>query len=527
MSAESLGNPVDRGWSWVILGASSAISFLHIGSIKSFGLFFVEILEMFDASVSVTSLISSLQAVCFAVVALPVLSIGINFQSSRFFCLVGGLLCTAAYALSAFAMNVEFIIFTLSILFGCGGGFLFPPTLVILGRYFHKRRGLANGLSMAAACLGGLAYPLYIRFCMDEYGVRGALLLVSGLYMHVLIAACLLTPPEQYGLSKRNEKLPEKENLLLSPIVKRTNSLTLTNDNSALSSSLPNIRLSREPVKTRRRTVTISHDANSPSTHKLKTPNFSQYLSNMSLMSISLVDLSLQKSTTNMKIKEMKWHDYLKKIDLTVLKQIEFILFLVAFCFSAVPAIFFVFLPAFAREKGISDNEILILVCIAGFTDFLGRVVWGFLSDIQRIRTSHIIVITMFILGTLSQMARLLESFVAFCLFITLYGFFAGSPFALFSSMITKIVGIEKFPTAYACLILAQTCTLATSIPFSGFLRDLTSGYYATCHYIGTNALLSALLFLFEPFAQRMDLKRNVNIRTQNVQNSDLQKNGI
>ncbi|XP_062604618.1 monocarboxylate transporter 14-like [Saccostrea cucullata] len=526
MSEGSLGNPVDRGWSWVILGASSAISFLHIGSIKSFGLFFVEFLEMFDASVSVTSLISSLQAVCFAVVALPVLSIGINFRSSRFFCLVGGILCTAAYALSAFAMNVEFIIFTLSILFGCGGGFLFPPTLVILGRYFKKRRGLANGLSMAASCLGGLAYPLYIRLCMDKYGVRGALLLVSGLYMHILIASCLLTPPEQYKVYKETDKLPENENLLHSPTVKQGNNDTLAEDNNVLSSSLPNIRLSREPIKTRRRTVTISHEENPPSTHKLKTPNFSQYLSNMSLMSISLVDLSLKKSTTNMKSKEMKWYDYLKKIDFAVLKQIEFILFLVAFCFSAVPAVFFVFLPAFAREKGISDNEILILVCIAGFMDFLGRVVWGFLSDIQRIRTSHVIVVTMFILGTLSQMTRLLESFEAFCLFVTLYGFFAGSPFALFSSMIIKIVGIEKFPTAYACLILAQTCTIATSIPFSGYLRDLTSGYYATCHYIGTNALISALLFLFEPIAQKMDLKRHINIQTQNVQISDLQKNG-
>lgn len=214
---------------------------------------------------------------------------------------------------------------------GCGSGFLFPPTLVILGRYFRKRRGLANGLSMASACLGGLAYPLFIRFCMDEYGVRGALLLISGIYMHIFIAVCLLTPPEQYR-PKPNRKLQEKENLL-NPMVVDTS----VND-SSLSSSLPNIRVSRAPVR-KRRTITISEDINPSNSHDHRTLNFSKYLSNISLMSISTVDISLQKSN-NVKTKDMKWYEHVKNMDFSVLKQTEFMLFLVSFCFSAVPAIF-------------------------------------------------------------------------------------------------------------------------------------------------------------------------------------------
>ncbi|XP_022337687.2 monocarboxylate transporter 12-like [Crassostrea virginica] len=510
MVEEKLGNPVDRGWSWVILAACSSISFLHIGSLKAFGLFFVEFLEMFDASVSVTSLIFSLQNVFYALVALPVLSIGINFQSSRCFCVFGAILCTLAYALSTFAMNVEFLICTLSIVFGCGSGFLFPPTLVILGRYFQKRRGFANGLAMAGACLGGLVYPLFIRFSIDEYGVRGALLLLSGIYMHVFVAASLLTPPEKYK-SKTVTNRQENEKLLHTPIVKNRN---ITTPNANLSSSLPNIQLKQEPIK-KRRTMTISEDAQPGENHRHKVSNFSQYLSNISLMSISTVDLNFQKSTVLKK--ELRWFDYIKAMDFSVLKQTEFVLFLVSFCFSAIPAIMNVFLPAFAREMGRTDSEILVLVCIIGFMDFLGRVVTGFLSDNPRIRSSHIIVITMFALGTLAQFARFLNSFWAFCVFVTLYGFFAGSPFALFSSMMSKIVGIEKFPTAYAFLILAQTCTFATTIPFSGYLRDLTGSYFVSCHYLGTNALISVVLFLLEPLAQRMDRKRNLHEQTSIV----------
>lgn len=51
-----------------IFTASASISFLHIGSLKAFGLFFVEFLEMFDASVSVTSLIVSIQNVFYALI---------------------------------------------------------------------------------------------------------------------------------------------------------------------------------------------------------------------------------------------------------------------------------------------------------------------------------------------------------------------------------------------------------------------------------------------------------------------------
>uniref|UniRef100_A0A8W8IP41 Monocarboxylate transporter 12 n=1 Tax=Magallana gigas TaxID=29159 RepID=A0A8W8IP41_MAGGI len=449
MDEENIGNPVDTGWSWVILFASASISFLHIGSLKAFGLFFVEFLEMFDASVSVTSLIVSIQNVFYALIALPVLSIGIRFLSSRSLCFIGAILCTSAYAMSVFAMNVEFLIFTLSVVFGCGSGFLFPPTLVILGRYFRKRRGLANGLSMASACLGSLAYPLFIRFCMDEYGVRGALLLISGIYMHIFIAVCLLTPPEQYR-PKTNRKLQEKENLL-NPLVVDTS----VND-SSLSSSLPNIRVPREPVR-KRRTMTISEDINPSNSNDRRTLNFSKYLSNISLMSISTVDISLQKSN-NVKKKDMKW------------------------------------------------------------------VVSGFLSDNPRIRTSHIIVVPMFAIGTISQFARFLNSFSTFSAFVTIYGFFAGTPFALFSAMTSKIVGIEKFPTAYAFLILAQTCTFATVIPLSGYLRDVTGNYNAACHFIGTNAFLSVILFLFEPFAQRIDQKRKLNVQTIIVHNGDSAK---
>lgn len=303
---------------------------------------------------------------------------------------------------------------------------------------------------------------------MDEYGVRGALLLISGIYMHIFIAVCLLTPPEQYRPKTKSE-LQEKENLL-NPLVVDTS----VND-SSLSSSLPNIRVPREPV--RKRTMTISEEINPSNSNDRRTLNFSKYLSNISLMSISTVDISLQKSNT-VKKKNMKWYEHVKNMDFSVLKQTEFILFLVSFCFSAVPAIFNVFLPAFARERGITDNQILILVCIIGFMDFLGRVVSGFLSDNPRIRTSHIIVVPMFAIGTISQFARFLNSFSTFSAFVTIYGFFAGTPFALFSAMTSKIVGIEKFPTAYAFLILAQTCTFATVIPLSGkkckFLRYIT-----------------------------------------------------
>lgn len=57
--------------------------------------------------------------------------------------------------------------FTYGFLFGCGSSFAFQPSLVILGHYFRRRLGLANGLVTAGSSLFSIGMPALL----EEVGV--------------------------------------------------------------------------------------------------------------------------------------------------------------------------------------------------------------------------------------------------------------------------------------------------------------------------------------------------------------------
>lgn len=58
-------------------------------------------------------------------------------------------------------------------------GLSFPPTVYIVTSYFSKRRGLANGLCISGSALGSIILPPVLRYLLDEFGYRGACLIMG------------------------------------------------------------------------------------------------------------------------------------------------------------------------------------------------------------------------------------------------------------------------------------------------------------------------------------------------------------
>ncbi|KAH0630904.1 hypothetical protein JD844_004242 [Phrynosoma platyrhinos] len=70
----------------------------------------------------------------------------------------------AAYTcLTKSKQSLEVRCFTYGVLFGCGSSFAFQPSLVILGHYFKRRLGLANGLVTAGSCLFSVSLPFLLK----------------------------------------------------------------------------------------------------------------------------------------------------------------------------------------------------------------------------------------------------------------------------------------------------------------------------------------------------------------------------
>ena len=67
-----------------------------------------------------------------------------------------------------------------------------------MGQYFKHRRAIANGIAMSGVGIGQLIFSPILRLLLDNYGLKGALLIMAGVSLHVCVAAILMRPASAY-----------------------------------------------------------------------------------------------------------------------------------------------------------------------------------------------------------------------------------------------------------------------------------------------------------------------------------------
>lgn len=67
-----------------------------------------------------------------------------------------------------------------------------------INSFFKEKRGRAVGVGMSITGLGSIYMPLLMSFLMYLYGWRYAVLILSAICLHSLVAACLLRPAKWY-----------------------------------------------------------------------------------------------------------------------------------------------------------------------------------------------------------------------------------------------------------------------------------------------------------------------------------------
>ncbi|XP_028438200.1 monocarboxylate transporter 1-like [Perca flavescens] len=185
--------PPEGGWGWaVVVGAFISIGFSYAFP-KSITVFFKEIAVIFDATPSQVSWISSIMlAVMYA--GGPISSILVNKYGSRPIILLGGCLSGSGLIAASFCNTVEQLYFFIGVVGGLGLAFNLNPALTMIGKYFYKRRPIANGIAMAGSpvFLSTLA-PLN-SWMYDQFGWRGSFLILGGLLFNCCVAGSLMRP---------------------------------------------------------------------------------------------------------------------------------------------------------------------------------------------------------------------------------------------------------------------------------------------------------------------------------------------
>ncbi|XP_057712047.1 monocarboxylate transporter 2 [Corythoichthys intestinalis] len=219
--------PPDGGWGWAVVVAS----FISIGFSyafpKAITVFFKDIQIIFGASYSEIAWISSIMlAVMYA--AGPISSILVNTYGCRPIVMMGGCLCAVGMTLASFCNSVVQLYLCIGVIGGLGLAFNLQPALTMIGKYFYKKRPIANGLAMAGSpvFLSSLA-PLN-QYLFNQFGWRGSFLILGGLLLNCCVAGSLMRPlgPPPSKL-KKEEVVSAKEKRTAWQLVNKYLDLTL------------------------------------------------------------------------------------------------------------------------------------------------------------------------------------------------------------------------------------------------------------------------------------------------------------
>uniref|UniRef100_A0A3B3IAA0 Monocarboxylate transporter 1 n=1 Tax=Oryzias latipes TaxID=8090 RepID=A0A3B3IAA0_ORYLA len=199
--------PPEGGWGWmVVTGAFISIGFSYAFP-KCITVFFKEIEVIFDVTSSQVSWISSIMlAVMYG--GGPISSILVNKYGSRPVMMAGGLLSGVGLVAASFCNSVPALYFCIGVIGGLGLAFNLNPALTMIGKYFYKRRPIANGIAMAGSpvFLSTLA-PLNTWF-FDQFGWRGSFMILGGLLLNCCVAGSLMRPigPKPKPAEKTTER---------------------------------------------------------------------------------------------------------------------------------------------------------------------------------------------------------------------------------------------------------------------------------------------------------------------------------
>ena len=193
MTAE-LFVPPDGGYGWLIaFGAFNAL-FWTAGMVKSYGVIFDLILKTFpESSVTLAAWIPA-SMTTLALAMAPLASALCQRFNCRNVTFVGSLLCFIGISSSSLAQNVETLFATFGICTGLGIGLSTTPGIILVARYFDKRRGVANAFCLSGTAAGSLCLPFLIKTLAQAYAFEGTLLLLGACMLHISVSAALYRP---------------------------------------------------------------------------------------------------------------------------------------------------------------------------------------------------------------------------------------------------------------------------------------------------------------------------------------------
>ncbi|KAK8379905.1 hypothetical protein O3P69_019725 [Scylla paramamosain] len=165
------------------------------GFTYTFGIYFVQLVQYYDATAAATSWIASI-LVGVTLGSGPIAGILVNKFGCRVVTIAGALLASAALFSSIAAPSVETLYVTIGLGAGLGFGLIYLPAIVCVTCYFEKRRSFATGIAVCGSGIGTFAFSPLVEYLINEVSWQNSLIVISGIMLNCVVFGALFRPLE-------------------------------------------------------------------------------------------------------------------------------------------------------------------------------------------------------------------------------------------------------------------------------------------------------------------------------------------
>ncbi|XP_061471596.1 monocarboxylate transporter 7 [Rhineura floridana] len=450
----------DGGWGWIVAFAFFFVEALTYGIIKSFGVFFTDLVQSFDES---NSRISWIISICVFVLTFtaPLSTVLSNRFGHRLVVMTGGLLISTGMVAGSFARTVVEMYISIGIVSGLGYCLTFLPTVTILSQYFDKKRSLVTAVASTGECFAVFSFAPAITALKEHIGWRYSLLFVGLLQLGIVACGSLLRPII----------IKAQEVVKVSPVEEQKETKYILENEQT--------RTSIDSIDSGVEVTTSPH--NMPGDAKLELKNEEPKENTDILIEAKSIPIKQPKP---------------KLLDFSVMKNYGFICYALFGLFATLgffaPSLYIIPL---SMSLGIDKDRSAYILSAMAIAEVFGRISAGWVLNKKPIRKIYIELISVILLDIALFAFPLAYNFWGLMMCSIFFGFMLGTVAGTHIPMLAEddVVGIEKMSSAAGVYVFIQSLSGLAGPPLAGVLVDTTKNYSSAFYSCAAGMLLAAV----------------------------------